>query len=94
MIEFLNNIRRQLDFGNYVISIFIDFTKAFDTVDHDILLQKSDRYGVRGHANPFVRSYLFNRKQHSFINGERSEVEDIIYGVPQGSVLGRSFFAP
>ena len=47
MIEFSDNIHQQLDFGNYVISIFIDFTKAFDTVDHDILLQKLDPYGVR-----------------------------------------------
>ena len=71
MIEFSDNIHRQLDFGNYVISIFIDFTKAFDTVDHHILLQKLDRYGVRGHANHFIKSYLSNRKQYTVINGER-----------------------
>ena len=93
MIEFSDNIHRQLDFWNYVISIFIDFTKAFDTVDHDILLQKLDRYGVRGHANHFIKLYLSNRKQYTVINGERSEVEDIIYGVPQGSVLVPLFFA-
>ena len=91
MIEFSDHIHRQLDFGNDVISIFIDFTKAFDTVDHDILLQKLDRYGVRGHANHFIKSYLSNRKQYTVINGERSEVEDIIYGVPQGSILGPLF---
>ena len=93
MIEFSDNNHRQLDFANYIISIFIDFTKAFDTVDHAILLQKLDRYGVRGHANHFIKLYLSNRKQYTVINGERSEVEDIIYGVRQGSVLGPLFFA-
>ena len=46
MIEFSDNIHRQSDFGNYVISIFIDYTKAFHIVDNDILLQKLARYGV------------------------------------------------
>ena len=46
-----DNIHRLLDVGNYVIGIFIDFTKAFDTVDHEILLNKLYRYGIRGHAN-------------------------------------------
>ena len=54
LIEFPDNIHRLLDEGNYVIGIFIDFTKAFDTVDHEILLHKLYRYGIRGHANNFL----------------------------------------
>ena len=55
LIEFTDNIRNILDEGDYAISIFIDLTKAFDTVDHEILLDKLDRYGIRGHANSFQR---------------------------------------
>ena len=53
LIEFTDKVRSLLDEGNYVISIFVDLTKAFDTVDHEILLYKLDRYGIRGHANAF-----------------------------------------
>ena len=65
LIEFSFNIHRFLDDGNYVIGIFIDFTKAFDTVDHEILLSKLHRYGIRGHANNLFRSYLTNRTQYT-----------------------------
>ena len=51
LIEITDNIKRLLDEKNYVIGIFIDFKKAFDTVDHEILLRKLDCYGIRGHAN-------------------------------------------
>ena len=61
LIEFSDNDHRPLDDGNYVIGILIDFTKAFDTVDHEILFHKLYRYGIRGHANDFFRSYLTNR---------------------------------
>ena len=93
MIEFSDNIHCQLDFGFCVIRIFIDFTKAFDTVDHDIFIPKLGCDAIRGHASHFIQSYLFNRNRYTVINGERSEVEDIKYGVTQGSVLGPLFFA-
>ena len=54
LIEFTDKVRSLLDDGNYVISIIVDITKAFDTVDHEILLYKLDRYGIRGHAVAFL----------------------------------------
>ena len=75
------------------MSIFVDLTKAFDTVDHEILLDKLDRYGIRGHTNDFFRSYLSDRQQYTVINRVNSALKNITCGVPQGSVLGPLFFA-
>ena len=93
LIKFTDNKMKYLDQGNYCISIFVDMTKAFDTVDHDILLEKMNRYGIRGHENNFFRSHLENRCQYTVINGATSTIENIRCGVPQGSVLGPLFFA-
>ena len=72
--------------------IFLDFAKAFDTVNHEILLAKLDHYGVSGVANNLFKSYLSNRPQQTEINGTLSEVGIIKHGVPQGSVLGPLLF--
>ena len=77
---------------NHVLGIFIDLSKAFDTIDHGTLLTKLDRYGIRGNANNLIRSYLSNRTQYTEILGEKSESLTIKYGVPQGSVLGPLLF--
>ena len=92
LIEITDNVKRLLDENNYVIGIFIDFKKAFDTVDHEILLGKLNCYGIRGHANMFFRSYLTNRRQFTIVNGVQSDIDIMKYGVPQGSVLGPLFF--
>ena len=63
LIEITDNTKRLLEENNYVNGIFIDSKKAFDTVDHDILLRKLDCYGILGHANMFSRSYLTTRRQ-------------------------------
>ena len=70
LIEITDKIKKLLDEGNYVIGIYLDLTKAFDTVNHEILLNKLWRYGIRGHANDFFRSYLTNRGQYTCTNGK------------------------
>ena len=85
-------VRLALDEGSFACGIFVDFAKAFDTVDHSILLNKLEHYGVRGLANTWFRSYLTNRKQYVSINGFNSSLKVMKYGVPQGSVLGPLLF--
>ena len=74
------------------VAVFIDLKKAFDTVDHDILLQKMEHYGVRGKSNVWFQNYLSEREQFVIINGVESEREKILCGVPQGSILGPMLF--
>lgn len=86
------SIRSSIDDNKFVAGIFIDLQKAFDTVDHDILLKKLDHYGIRGLANNWFRSYLQNRKQFVSIPDGESDMALMNYGVPQGSVLGPLLF--
>ena len=92
LIHLTDKIREQLDSGNFACGIFVDLQKAFDTVDHDILIQKLNHYGIRGVANNWFSSYLQNRSQYVSINGFNSKLEHIHCGVPQGSILGPLLF--
>ena len=85
-------IRSELDSGKVTCGIFIDLQKAFDTVNHDILLKKLEHYGFRGNINNWFRSYLFQRRQKVVINVFESENRILPHGVPQGSVLGPILF--
>ena len=77
---------------DYACSIFLDFAKAFDTVNHNILLRKLDYYGIRGHVNDWFKSYLINRKQCVKLCEYTSDFEVVKHGVPQGSILGPLLF--
>ena len=92
LFSITEKIREALDNNNFACGIFIDLQKAFDTVDHNILLQKLNHYGIRGVANNWFNSYLSNRTQFVSINGFQSKTKNISIGVPQGSVLGPLLF--
>ena len=86
LIEFMDRVSCFLDDRDYVISIFVDLTKTFDTFGREILLCKLDRYGIRGHVNDFFRTYFRNRFQYTVINGTQSVLNAATYVAPQGSV--------
>ena len=79
---------KALNDGKFSYGIFVDLQKAFDTVDHRILLSKLCHYGIRGLRNKLFESNLPNRKQFASINGFASSTPSITCGVLQGSVLG------
>ena len=89
LTEVKDYIYKSLDEGNCVFGIYIDLKKAFDTVEHKMLLYKLQYYGIRGLALEWFKSYLSNRKQFVLINDTHSNDIDLCeYGIPQGSVLG------
>ena len=92
LLSIIENIQTDLDNGDFAAGVFIDLKKAFDTVDHDILLKKLEYYGVRGLSRDWFQSYLKNRKQFVSISNSTSNTNEITTGVPQGSVLGPLLF--
>ena len=90
--EFMSDILPALDDNHKCVSVFLDLSKAFDTIDHNILIDKLKFYGVRGRALDWFRSYLQHRMQYVSYCGINSTILNILYGVPQGSVLGPLLF--
>ena len=92
LIVLIGKVTEALDKGESVIGVFLDFSKAFDTVDHGILLAKLKKYGVHDTALKWFEDYLTNRMQYATYNSIKSEQKIIDCGVPQGSILGPLLF--
>ena len=92
ILDMVESIRKAWEKGEACLGVFIDFKKAFDTVDHCILLAKLEHLGIRGAPLELLRSYLSNRSQYVVFNGAESSRERVKIGVPQGSILGPLFF--
>ena len=87
-LHLVNDLTKQIDRGKVSTNIYIDLSKAFNTLDHAILLDKLNYYGIRGVANNLLHSYISNRYQYVDLNGSISSTKAVDTGVPQGSILG------
>ena len=92
LLQVTNNWLRNMDAGLINGVLFLDLKKAFDTINHEILLSKLERYGIRGLPLLWFQSYLNNRKQICKINNSLSNFQNVSCGIPQGSNLGPLLF--
>ena len=91
IVDLTNKLKLHIDEGYFTCCIFLDLSKAFDTVNHKILLKKLEAYGIRGNMHD-LSGYLSNRQQYTECIGAQSENNVIKCGVPQGSTLGPLLF--
>ena len=92
ILEITDTLKTSIDNNLITCGVFLDFSKAFDTVNHEILLRKLHKYGVRGKALDWFTSYLTKRTQYVKLGNVESESLQIVCGVPQGSTLGPLLF--
>ena len=93
LLQLVDQIYESFERNEYIIGVFIYLSKAFDTVDHNILQKKLEIYGISGIHLQWFRNYLSNRKQHIEFDGwQKANYKTVKYGVPQGSILGPLLF--
>ena len=92
IISIIQKVQDAIKDNKFAIGVFIDLQKAFDTVNHSILLEKLNHYGISGISNTWFKFYLSDRQQFVCIDGENSDFTITEHGVPQGSVLGPLLF--
>ena len=92
LTSFADEVLLNMEQGRLCGAVFLDLRKAFDTVDHQILLSKLSAYGLSGNSLQWFRSYITDRKQRISCGNEMSNELPVTHGVPQGSILGRLLF--
>ena len=92
VLDIYNKLLDNMDKKLITCSIFLDLRKAYDTIDHTILIKKVEKYGIIGLPLQLLASYLTDRQQYTIVNQYKSKSRDVICGIPQGSTLGPLLF--